>query len=236
MTELPELLLHDDITEVFSGVFSVTGQMPVGPGGAIKISRNMTVVRDGGALTLLNTVRLSEEGLAALDALGTVAHVVKLGSFHGRDDAFYTQRYPDATMWAPPGMPHERGVATGCELGPGAVPIPGASAFIFETSSLSEALIVLEREGGILIACDSFQNRETPDHFHSENAMQSAPKLFGRGVIGPGWRNAAKPQASDFERLEQLPFRHLLSAHGTPLLNDARSVIRARIAEAFGSG
>ncbi len=235
MSDLPELLPHDDLRQVFPNIFCVTGQMPVGPGGTIKISRSMTIVREGTALTLLNTVRLSDQGLTALDALGTVTHLVKLGSFHGRDDAFYVRRYPDATMWAPPEMPHERGVVTDRDLGPDSTPVSDASVFVLETSSRPEALLRLDREGGILIVCDSFQNRETPDHFHSDDALQRTPKLFGRGIVGPGWLRAAEPEASDFERLATLPFQHLLPAHGIPLLNDARSVLRARIAEAFST-
>jgi hypothetical protein len=58
-------------------------------------------------------------GLARLDALGRVANVVKLGSLHGRDDAFYKARY-EATFWAAPGMVDEHGLVTDRELRPGA--------------------------------------------------------------------------------------------------------------------
>lgn len=236
MTDLPDVLPHDDLKEVFPDVFTVTGQMPIGPDGEIKISRNMTVVREAGTLTLLNTVRLIEAALATLDGLGTVRHIVKLGSFHGRDDAFYVRRYPGAAMWAPPSMPHERGVTTDRQLGDDAVPISDASVFVFRTSSTPEALVLLARHGGILVACDSFQNTEVPDQFHSADTGRRVPNLIGRGIIGPGWRRSAKPDASDFRRLADLEFRHLLPAHGTPLLDDARAVLRARISDALESG
>ena len=48
----------------------------------------MAIVRDGGSLTLINTVRLDEAGLEAMDALGAVGDIVMLGASHGRDDAF----------------------------------------------------------------------------------------------------------------------------------------------------
>jgi hypothetical protein len=67
-----------------------------------QFSRNMTVVRDGKALTLINSIGFDGAGLAQLDALGRVAHVVKIGSLHGRDDAFYEARYR-ARFWAAPG-------------------------------------------------------------------------------------------------------------------------------------
>jgi hypothetical protein len=37
-------------------------------------------------------VRLDEPSLAELEKLGRVANVVKIGSLHGRDDAFYVSR------------------------------------------------------------------------------------------------------------------------------------------------
>ena len=179
MADLPELLPHDELQQVFPDVFTVKGQMGVGPGGAIKISRNMTVVREGEALTLLNVIRLNEEGLAALGALGTVTHIVKLGSFHGRDDSFYIQRHPGASMWAPPGMPHDRGVVTDRELGSYSVPISDAEYFLFETSSTVEALLRLDREGGILISCDSLQNWGAPDRFSDEAPEPDRPAPHG---------------------------------------------------------
>jgi len=39
-------------------------------------------------LTLINPVRRDEEGLRALEALGEIKHVLRLGPLHGMDDAF----------------------------------------------------------------------------------------------------------------------------------------------------
>ncbi|SMP22273.1 hypothetical protein [Shimia sagamensis] len=53
----------------------------------------MTVFRDQNKLTLVSPIRLSEDGLAALDGLGQVTNIVKLGGYHlgaqnGLDHAF----------------------------------------------------------------------------------------------------------------------------------------------------
>jgi hypothetical protein len=63
-----------------------------------QFSRNMTVVRDGNALTLINSMRIDGAGLAQLDALGRVAHVVKIGSLHRRDDAFLQGALPSEVL------------------------------------------------------------------------------------------------------------------------------------------
>lgn len=238
MTDFPPQLPHGEIREVLPEVFFVTGQTrPTFGGQTVQFSRNMTVVRDGDALTLVNTLRLDDDGLARLDELGNVKHLVKLGSFHGRDDAFYLDRY-GATLWSLPGMEHERGGVTNAELVPGQVgPCPDASIFIYETSALPEGLLLLEREGGILLACDSLQNMSGPDEYFDERsaAMMEGQGFFRPANVGPGWRNSAKPEASDFARLEGLSFRHLLSAHGTPLLHDAHRALSATFEELFGA-
>jgi hypothetical protein len=58
----------------------------------LRFSRNMTTLRDGERLVLVNCVRLHEAGLASLDALGTVTDPIRLavdrrGSFpHARGE------------------------------------------------------------------------------------------------------------------------------------------------------
>ena len=41
-------------------------------------------------------------------------------------------------------------------------------------------------------------------------------------------------KASDFERLKQLSFRHLLSAHGEPILNTAYQNVLDTIKQEYG--
>ncbi len=128
---------HGDIEEIFQHVFFVTGTNKIQHEGAdIQTSRNMAIIRHDSELTLVNTVRLNEEGLRKLEALGRVAHIVRIGAFHGRDDAFYRHRYPEASLWALKGMTYENGLQPDRELIPGgAMPFPACSLFVFETST-----------------------------------------------------------------------------------------------------
>ena len=85
---------HGDIIKAFENVYVVRGSnITYFADTRIQHSRNMTIINSNGDLTLINTVRLNEEGLRALDMLGSVKHVVSIGAFHGRDDAFYLDRY-----------------------------------------------------------------------------------------------------------------------------------------------
>ena len=237
MSDFAELMPHGKLTEVFSNIYLVTGtSRPTFQGQAWQFSRNMTVIREGGSLTLINTVRLDDEGLAALDALGAVQAIIKLGAFHGMDDAFYLNRYPDAKLWAPAGMPHDADHETDVEMTPGGeMPFKQASLFVFESSKMPEGLIIIEREGGILIACDSLQNWDRVDEYFSDESGKVMTQMgfIKPANIGPGWRQAVDPQKADFDRVSALSFKHLIPAHGTPLLNTAHEQLSATFAENF---
>ncbi len=216
---------HGPLEEVIPDVFFVTGTMQ-GPffGSTWQFSRNMTVVREGGQLTLINAVRLGEEGLAALDRLGKVVNVVKIGSMHGHDDAFYVDRY-GATYWAMPGMPHADGVTVGKELVPGGeMPFSDCTLFSFEATKLPEGILRLDRAGGIAIACDSLQNWVAPDAYFEESTVEKMTGMgfFQKANLGPAWMHVNEPQAADFVRLKAVPFQHALCGHGEPLRGGAR--------------
>jgi hypothetical protein len=77
----------------------------------MRFSRNMTVVREGDRLVLINAVRLDDAGLAALDALGKVTDVIRLAGNHGLDDPFYADRY-HAKVWVVKGQRYTSGFNT----------------------------------------------------------------------------------------------------------------------------
>lgn len=237
MDTLPPPLPHGALEEIFPSVFFVTGAMKtVMMGTDWQFSRNMTVVRDGGALTLINSIRPDDCGLAQLDALGRVANVVKIGSLHGRDDAFYKAR-DRATFWAPPGMPHEHGLAPDKALSPGGdTPFAGCRVFEFRTTRLPECILLADRADGILIACNSLQNWLEPDEYFSEDSCKTMTEkgFFQPANLGPLWLQLSAPQAQDFVRLRNLSYRHALCGHGTPLRDTARENYAARFRLVFG--
>jgi hypothetical protein len=228
---------HSAILEVFPDTFYVVGtNITTHNNVELQHSRNMIIIRDKGKLSLINTVRLDDNGLSELDALGTVENVVRIGSFHGRDDAFYMDRYP-AKLWALEGMHHQNNRATDiCLTSKGEMPFTGCSLIVFETSQHPEGILHLDREGGILITCDSIKNWEAADaYFSAESAkLYEAGGLFGTATISNVWKEACKVQPSDFEKLKALKFKHLLSAHGDPLLNSAYEAVCERILSDYG--
>ncbi len=237
MDQFQPALPHGAIEEVFPDVFFVSGAMEtVLQGMDWKFSRNMTVVRDGEHLIVVNSVRLGEEGLAELDKLGRVTDVVRLGALHGRDDPFYVDHY-GAEYWMMPGMEHETGLkATGSLASEGPLPISDASVFEFSTTQIPEGILRLDRAGGILIACDALQNWLSPDEYFSDSSrdMMKEMGFFTPANLGPVWVQAAAPSADDFARLKALSFKHALCGHGAPLRDTAHEDYIATFDRMFG--
>jgi hypothetical protein len=219
MPEYHPVMPHGEIEEVFPDVFYVTGTMRAEFFGSMwQFNRSMTIVRDGGRLTLINTVRLDDAGLAALDALGTVTDVARLGDMHGVDDPFYVDRY-GARFWAAPGMRAGDGLAVHRELVEGGeTPVSDGSVFAFATTKRPECILRLDREGGIMVACDSLQNWVAPDEFFDEETVGKMREMgfFTPTSLGLAWLHESQPQAEDFVRLKAVPFRHALCGHGEP--------------------
>lgn len=227
----PPAFEHGDIVELFDDVFSVTGSVSLPGPLPMRFSRNMTILRQDGELTLINTVRLNPQGLAELGQLGDVKTVIRVAAFHGMDDPFYKERY-DATVLSID-APYLTGFGTGAKpyFTPDQIidsstelPIEGLHLHLIESSSPIEGLLRLDRDGGILIVGDSLQNWAKPDRFFSLPArlMMRLMGFIKPHNIGPGWIKAAKPDPAELRSLLDLEFDHLLPAHGTPVIGGAK--------------
>jgi len=227
---------HGPITQLFDDSFFVMGTNRVHHAGIdLQTSRTMLVVRDAGELTLINSVRLDDVGLTALEALGTVRRVIRLGAFHGRDDPFYRDRY-QAALWALPGSDHADARDADRFLSEADEPLKGARVFVFRSAKHREAALLLPVEGGTLVTCDAIQNWATSDRFFSPEtaAMFAAQGLIRPANIPSTWLHACEPSRDDFDRLLGLDFRHLVSAHGEPLRDTAHAAIEATVHRVFG--
>ncbi len=235
----PPALPHGSLRELFKDVFFVTGtvkmNMPLGPA----FSRNMTVVRQDGGLTLIGSMRLDDAGLAELDKLGKVEHVIRIAGFHGMDDPFYKDRY-GAKVWALEGSSYAKNfdatkpdaeayfqpdvwMTKETEL-----PISDAKLFVFESAKPREGLIILEREGGIVVSGDALQNWDSSDEYFNLPAkiMMRLMGFFKPCNLGPGWLKGAKPDLSEVRSVLDLNFANVLPVHGKEVLGDARNRYR----------
>ncbi len=262
-----EAARHSKIEQVNDDVFMVRGRMkstsarPLFERIFVYYSRTMTIVRRQGTdgsyeLTLINTIRLNEKTLTKLTELGTIKNVVRLGAFHGVDDAFYLQRF-NAKYWTVEGMVNAPGLTTmpsilSCDN----LPISDANFFSFQGLAYPEAIILLnktERRSGVAITTDAIQNHTSVIDIDNSPLVSLAIwriGLSGRARLGPIWlREQAlsstereelsapekrkkiveffKPQ---FQRLlDEHDFKMLLPGHGWPIYNHADEAIKLSI-------
>jgi hypothetical protein len=236
MTQYPAVMPHGPIELVADDVFWVQGSINLAP--ALRITRNMAIVRSGDELTLFHTVRLSPLGEAELEKLGTVKNVVKLAHAHGQDDAYYLDRF-GATYWALPNGAREQDPEIQQELRDNNLPIDDAKLFEFQDVKEKEAALLVERGDGILITGDAVQN--WPDTAGCSLPAKLVTRLMGflkrPAQIGPPWRKMMTPKDGtlrpDFERLANLDFAHIVPAHGCPLMNTAKRDLSATIEATF---
>ncbi len=229
------VLPHGKIEEVFDNVFVVPGTVDFLP--LVRLTRNMVIVRHDHELSSVNSIRLAPQEEARLDQLGTVWHLFKLGSYHGMDDPYYVGRCRP-TVWADGNARHRGSVQTDRLLRGASLPF-GGTAFTFDKALKPECALVVERDGGVLLTCDSVQNWSDfegcslPAH-----GVLSALKFAGRANIGPGWRRIIEPAGdtleSDFERLVEHTFEHLISAHGPPLKGTAKADLGTTVRRIYG--
>ena len=232
----PAVLPHGALREVLPNVFVVRGSMKMGP---MQFSRNMTVIREGDRLVLVNTVRLDDSGLAALDALGTVTDVIRLAGFHGSDDPFYKDRY-DCTVHALEGQTYFSGLDPRkgeiyfepdvllSEDSP--LPVEGASLYVISTKP-TEGLLRIPHSGGTLVAGDCLQNWATPDaqfNFLAKVGMR-VMGFLKPAQLGPEWAKQLKPDRGQIGSILDLGFVNLVPAHGASILGDASERFRPAI-------
>ena len=189
----PAPYTHDGIEQLFEDVFRVHGSIRMGPG--LSFNRNMVILREGEALTVIGSVRLNAETERELHALGRVGHVVRLGNFHGIDDRYYVDRY-GAEFWCQADSnryPEPKPTQMLTEQT--TLPVGDAELFLFRETRLPEGAILLRRHGGLLITCDSLQHWK--DRRNCNLPARLMMPLLGfkmTTIVGPPWRKLRLPR------------------------------------------
>lgn len=235
MNDHPPALHHLPLRQCFPDVWLAAGttSMSIPLGLKITISRNMVAVRAPDGWVLLNPVRLSESAEAELLAQAPIKHAVRLGTFHGRDDGYYVDKF-GVEFWGVPGAqtyPEPKFSRHVSE--DGAFPIPGARVVIFKSATRGEGAVCLPQHR-LLVTCDSVQHYER-DRLLSTlaNVVMYPMGFFTPCVIGPIWLKMVTPAGgsvrADFDRVLALDFDNLISAHGTPKLGGAKEALARNV-------
>jgi hypothetical protein len=230
----PPALPHLPLTELFPGVWFASGTISMSRPPGVSFSRNMVGVRAGDGLVILNPVRLSAGAEAELLQKGRITDVVRLGTYHGRDDAYYVDTF-GAAFWGVPGeqqYPQPKFTREIAEDGP--FPIPDARVVVFKSATRPECVVYLPAHH-LLVTCDSVQHYEKDRQLSLMARIVMWPMGFFKPcVIGPIWLKAVTPPGGslrrDFERVLALGFDNLISAHGTPKMGGAQEALRRQVA------
>jgi hypothetical protein len=232
----PPATPHDPIEEIATDLFMVRGSVRMNA--FMRITRNMAIVRHQGELSLVNPIRLDEETERQLLALGSIEQILRLGPMHGLDDPYYVERF-DAELWAQgesktyPEPKIAQKLAADRPL-----PFPEAELFAFGGTTQPESALLIRRDPGILLTCDSIQHYG--DYHHNTLLARLVMPRIGfpkTSVVGPIWLKIMTPEGgslkTEFERLLTLDFDRLLSAHGSLLTSGAKDSVAAAVRRAF---
>jgi hypothetical protein len=234
--EHPPALFHLPLRECAPGVWLASSQiaMNIPLGLKVKFSRNMVAVLTSDGWVLLNPVRISTAAEAAMLEKAPFKHAVRLGTFHGRDDGYYVDRF-GVEFWGAPGeQAYSQPAFTRTITEDGAFPIPGAHAIVFRNALRAECAVLLP-EHRLLVTCDSVQHYENDTLISPLGRAVMYPMgFFTPCVIGPIWLKAVTPRGGslrpDFERVLALDFDNLISGHGTPKMGGAREALARNVA------
>ena len=232
----PPVCPHDPIEQISDDLFMARGSVRLNP--IVRITRNMAIVRDQGELTLINPIRLSDAELTRLESLGPVKHVLRMGAMHGMDDPFYMDRY-QPTFWCQEGgtLYSEPAIDRTLQEG-GDLPFANAKLFCFRKTKEPECAVLLESGRGTLLTTDGIQHYG--DYSHNNLPARLLLPFLGFAkttLLGPIWLKVMTPEGDtlrdEFDRLLELEFDALLSAHGTFLERGAHEAVRSAVDKAL---
>lgn len=235
----PPVSANSGLEQVFPDVWTVRGSNH--QSSFVYIPVTMTVIRDSdtGDIAILNSMRVDDATVNAildLAAPTSKVHIVRLGAFHGKYDAWWCAEFPDrCVMWALPGHNIQDGARVDKILSAQNAPLPGScTVFVFDFPK-PEAAVVLHAPK-VAVFCDAIVNFSSFEYC----GILCRP-LFWYLVYGcchrPGdfyiqemTKVSSKEKfISEYERFLALDFDSYISAHGPVVIGDAKRKIRERM-------
>ena len=151
--------------------------------------------------------------------------VVHIAGFHGMDDPFYKERY-GAKVWALKGQRYVAGFDHNAEPyltadvevdATSALPIANASVHVIG-SAPPEGLLLIGREGGVLVSGDCLQNWQAPDAYFSfvGKVMMRLMGFIKPYNVGPAWLKQTKPPIAHLHDILDLAARRRVARARQP--------------------
>lgn len=199
----------------------------------LHIRVRMVVVRlADDTLWLHSPVELDAELLAALAALGEVAHIVAPCHGHTRWAADAKTHSPSATLWGAPGLPDTLPkLPFDSELSAAAPWASTLDTFVLDGTPKNNEVVLVHRPSRTLICTDLVLNiTEEPSWL--TRALYRSIGVYQH--LGPAslWRKRTtdRPAArASYDRVLAADFDQVLMAHGDPITDNATTRMHAAL-------
>ena len=220
---------YEPLTPVAPDLWVATRPLPLPVG---DIGTRMTVVNlpDGG-LFLHSPVRLDDPTRRALDALGPVRSVVAPSKVHHFFVGDYRTAYPEARIYAAPGLPEKRKDLRFDAVLEDTPPAEWGGAIdliLFRGAPLMNELVFLHRPSRTLILTDLAFHMRTPPRGRARLFcwLVGAGRSFGpHRIVRLGIRDRAAARDS-VRRILEWDFDRVIVAHGDVQESGGKTLLR----------
>jgi hypothetical protein len=200
------------------------------------LTATMTVLRlTDGTLLVHSPIALTPERRAAVDALGTVAHLYSPNTYHHLRIGDWAQAYPSARVHASPGLAKKRPDLR-IDRMHGSTPEPAFAGVVDEIrieGFRMQETVLLHRPSRTLVVADLVHNIGRPAHAWTA-LYTTVMGFYDRVALSRMIRLAAFPDRVAARRsvdlVLALPFERIVVGHGEPLLENARAQLEAACA------
>lgn len=231
---------NSGLEQVLPDVWTVRGSMQLRYS-FIYFPVTMTVIRDSstGDIAILNSIRVDDPTVNAILDLATPAskvHIVRLGAYHGKYDAWWCATFPDkCVMWALPGHNTQDGATVDEVLSVENAPLRAlCSVFVFGFPKAEAVLLV--HGAKLAVFCDAIVNYSSLEYcgllcrplmwYMAYGCYHRPASLYAREMA----KDSSKEKVMlEYQRMLELDFDSYVSGHGPVVIGDARKKITERM-------
>jgi len=233
----PAVQPHDKfITKVTDNVYTVHGCFQFK--GPIRFGLCMTLYKnDDGEITIMNSNRVSKKVEDEIRKLGTVKHVCRIVSNHGRADEYYVETF-GATYWDIPGAQEHPKSSTVpattniLEVGGPLPGIPDSKLMLLDNLSQPDGMVLLKDGGGIIVGGDFIQNGRGSKHdsFIFKKVIGPVSGIKTHALTTPPTYQEFYGKGEDMSVncpvILALEFDTIICAHGSSVVGGAKEDLR----------
>lgn len=194
----------------------------------IQLGTRMTVVRlANGDVVVHSPIRLDDALAAEIEAIGPVRHILAPNNYHHLYAGAVKERYPSATLYGSPKLAKKRKdlrfdrAHTELDVGGELVALPVDGCLLHETD-------FFHAPSKTLIASDLIENFHGSDHAPTRAYLKlnGIWKKPGVSTLIKVLYRDKKAARKSLDRILEQPFERISIAHGDPIVNDAKDVLR----------